>query len=105
MVAIAVAAILSVMVGTLIHQAFDIHDTTPFPIDPEAPTFMLGSLLIFCVGIVALTAHLLSFSLALSELLSLERLDISSSSTRRHLAFEVERLLFSPPLRVTSLRI
>jgi hypothetical protein len=99
-----IALIISVMVGALIYEAFDIHDTKPFPIDPEFLLLMLGSMLVLCVGIAPLSVHLLTW-LLLAELPPLEHFRLSRSSTQRHQTFEVERLLFSPTLSLISLRI
>jgi hypothetical protein len=101
----AVAAFVVVMAGALIYEAFDIHDWKPFLIDPEFLLMMLSSTLLFCVGIAALIRCLFSFCLALSELLSPEFLGLSHGSITRYEIFELERLLFSPPLSVTFLRI
>ncbi len=100
-----VAVMISVMVGALIYEAFDIHDTKPFAIDPEFLLMMLTSMLILCFGIAALVRRLFSLNLSLSELLPLGLLGLSRSSMHQREAFERERLLFSPPLSVTSLRI
>ena len=105
MIGFAVAAFAFVMAGALIYEAFDIHDSKPFFIDPEFLLMMLSSTLIFCVGIAALIRRLFSFCLSLSELLPFEFLGLSHCSIFRYEAFEIERLLFSPPLSVTSLRI
>jgi hypothetical protein len=43
-----VAAFVVVMAGALVYEAFDIHDTKPFLIDPEFLLMMLSSVLIFC---------------------------------------------------------
>jgi hypothetical protein len=101
----AVAAFVFVMAAALIYEAFDIHDPKPFLIDPEFLLMMLSSTLLFCVGVAALIRCLVSFCLSLSELLPLEFLGLSHSSIFRYETFELERLLFSPPLSVTSLRI
>ena len=105
MIGLAVAVMISVMVGALIYEVFDIHDVKPFWVDPEFLLMMLCSMLIFCVGVPALIRRLLSLGLSLSKLLPLGLLGLSRSSARRHDAFELERLLFSPPLSATSLRI
>jgi hypothetical protein len=104
-IAFAVAAFVLVMAGALIYEAFDIHDWKPFLIDPEFLLMMLSSTLLFCVGIAALIRCLVSFCLSLSELLPFEFLGLSHCSIFRYETFEIERLLFSPPLSVTSLRI
>jgi hypothetical protein len=93
------------MAGTLIYEAFDIHDPKPFLIDPEFLLMMLSTVLIFCVGIAALIRGLGSFCLALAELLPLGTFGVSSRTAFQHESFEIERLLFSPPLSVISLRI
>lgn len=100
-----VALMISVMVGALIYEVFDIHDVKPFWVDPEFLLMMLCSMLIFCVGVPALIRRLFSLALSLSRLLPLGLLGLSRSFTHRHDAFELERLLFSPPLSVTALRI
>jgi hypothetical protein len=105
MIGFAVSALIMVMVGALIYEFFDIHDTKPFPIDPEFLLMMLSSTLIFCVGIPALIRRLFSLDLSLSRLLPLGLLGLSRCSTHQHETFERERLLFSPPLSVISLRI
>jgi hypothetical protein len=100
-----VAAFVVVMAGALVYEAFDIHDPKPFLIDPEFLLMMLSSVLIFCVGITALIRGLYSFYLSLIELLPIGIFGASSGSAFQHDSFEIERLLFSPPLSVTSLRI
>ncbi|HEX4782874.1 MAG TPA: hypothetical protein VH350_00950 [Candidatus Sulfotelmatobacter sp.] len=100
-----VAAFVVVMAGALVYEAFDIHDPKPFFIDPEFLLMMLSSVLIFCVGITALVRGLHSFCLSLAELLPIGIAGVSSRSVFQHDSFEIERLLFSPPLSVTSLRI
>ncbi|MHB8389331.1 MAG: hypothetical protein ACYDBH_07085 [Acidobacteriaceae bacterium] len=100
-----VTVMISVMVGALIYEAFDIHDTKPFWIDPEFLLMMLSSMLILCFGIAALVRRLFSLDLSLSDLLPLGLLGLSQSSAHEQEAFERERLLFSPPLSVTALRI
>jgi hypothetical protein len=104
-IGVVVAVMISVMVGALIYEAFDIHDTKPFGIDPEFPLMMLSSMLIFCVGIAVLIRRLFSFCLVLSEMLPLGLLGLSYGAWRQQETFERERLLFSPPLSATSLRI
>jgi hypothetical protein len=66
---------------------------------------MLSSMLILCVGTATLAGWLFSFCLSLCELLPLGIFGLSFGSKFRRQAFELERLLFSPPLSVTSLRI
>jgi len=93
------------MVAVLLYEAFDVHDTQPFGVDPELPLFMLGSMLLLCIGTVVLIARLLSSSLALSKVLSRWFLGVSLNPHTPGHAFEIERLLFSPPLAILSLRI
>ena len=102
---LAVAALLLVMAGALIYEVFDIHDPKPFFSDPECLLMMLSSTLILCIGIAALAGRVFSFCLSLCELLPLGIFGLSFSSKFRQEAFELERLLFSTPLSVTSLRI
>jgi hypothetical protein len=105
MIGFAVAAFVFVTAGALIYEAFDLQDWKPFLIDPEFLLMMLSSTLIFCVGITALVRCLFSFCISLSQLLPLEFQGLSHDSNFRYETFEIERLLFSPPLSVTSLRI
>ena len=104
-IGVVVAVMISVMVGALIYEAFDIHDTKPFGIDPEFLLMMLTSMLILCFGIAVLVRRLFSFCISLSGLLPVGLLGLSRSSAHQREAFERERLLFSPPLSVTALRI
>lgn len=101
-------AFILVMAGALIYEIFDIHDTKPFYIDPECLLMLHSCVLIFCVGIMALARRIFSFCFSLSEVLLLGKFGNSGFSFRsisRHEKFEIERLLFSPPLGMTSLRI
>lgn len=100
-----VAAFIVVMAGALVYETFDIHDPKPYLIDPEFLLMMLSSALLFCVGITALIRGLCSFCLSLAELLPIGIIGVSSRSVFQHDSFEIERLLFSPPFSVTSLRI
>ncbi|MHB1938775.1 MAG: hypothetical protein ACYCOR_19660 [Acidobacteriaceae bacterium] len=101
----AVTVFVFVTVGALIYEVFDMHDTKPFLIDPEFLLMMLSSMLIFCVGIPALFRRLCNFCLFLCELLPLGIFGLLFHPTFHHETFEMERLLFSPPLSATSLRI
>jgi hypothetical protein len=100
-----VAVFVVLMAGALVYEAFDIHDAKPFFIDPEFLLMMLSSVLIFCVGIAALIRCVYSFRLSLAELLPTGIFGVLFSSAYQRESFEIERLLFSPPLSVTSLRI
>jgi hypothetical protein len=101
----AVAVFVFMMAGALVYKAFDIHDPRSLFIDPEFLLMMLSSMLIFCVGMPALIRRLCSFCLFLSELLPLGIFGLSFSSIFHYETFELQRLLFSPPQRVISLRI
>lgn len=103
-VALAVT-VLAVSLAVLVSQTFDLHDTKPFPVDPELPCFLFGSLVGFCIGIAALTVYLVGSFPFDSELLPFSSKGQSLRSMVRRQAFEAERLLFSPPLSVLSLRI
>ena len=105
MIGFVVCAILVVMMGAMVFEAFDIHDPKPFLIDPEFLVYMLGAVLVLCLGTAVLTVGLLSFYFSLSELFINGLLELAPGSSRRYEAFEVKRLLFSPPLSVISLRI
>jgi hypothetical protein len=104
-IAFVVCAILMVMVGAMVYEPLDIHDTKPFPIDPEFLVHTIGAVLVLCLGTVVLTVGLLSFYLSLLELLPYRLSNLTPGSSRRYQTFEDERLLFSPPLSVISLRI
>jgi hypothetical protein len=104
-IALLAVAIIAVMVGALVYEAFDIHDPKPFPIDPEFLLMMFSALLALCLSTVVLAIRLLGFYFLFSEVLPHGLLDLTPGSWRRHQVFDVERLLFSPPLSATSLRI
>lgn len=101
----AVITFVLVMVGALIYEAFDIHDTKPYLTDPECLLMMLSCLLIFCMGLMGSIRNLCRFCLSLAELLPFEVIDSPSYPMFRHATFESGTLLFSPPLSTTSLRI
>ena len=103
--AFVVTGLMLAMFCVLLYEAFDIHDTQPFGVDPELPLFMLGSMLLLCIGTVVMIARLLGSSVALSKVLSRWFLGAPLKPQRPSRAFEVERLLFSPPLAILSLRI
>lgn len=104
-IGLAVGVLMMGMVGVLIYKVLDIHDTKQFGVDPELPLMMLSSMLIFCVGIAVLIRRLFSFRLSLSEMLPMGLLGLSHGAWRQRETFERKRLLFSPPLSATSLRI
>ena len=105
--ALVVTGLMLAMLGVLVFKAFDIHDTQPLGVDPEFPLFVLGSMLLLCLGTVALTVNHLGISLflSLSQLLPVGLFGLSLKASELREAFEIERLLFSPPLAVVSLRI
>ncbi|HVJ08526.1 MAG TPA: hypothetical protein VM554_09085 [Acidisarcina sp.] len=103
-VALVAVAILLVMVGALIYEAFDIHDPKPFPIDPEFLLMMCSGLLALCLGTM-LAIRLLGFCLLFFELLSHGSLELTNGFWRRYQTFDVERILLSSPPDVVSLRI
>ncbi len=104
-VAFVVAAILMVMVGAMVYEVFDIHDPKPFLIDPEFLLYMFSALLVLCLGTVALTVSLLDLCLLLSELLRYRPSKLVAALRHQYEAFEVEHILFSPPLSTATLRI
>lgn len=93
------------MVAVLLYEAFDIHDTQPFGVDPELPLFMLGSMLVLCIGILVLIARLIASRLSESKVSSFWVLGIPPDVQRLSHLFEAEWLLFSPPKAILSLRI
>lgn len=101
-IAFAVAAIIAVIVSALVYEAFDIHDTKPFPIDPEFLLMMLSSSLTVCLSILLMTRPLFKlFSLMFGFVH--HALRPAAFSWRN--VFQDARLLFSPPLSPISLRI
>lgn len=104
-VAFVVAAIVIVMAGAMVYEAFDIHDTKPFPIDPEFLVYMVSAILVLCLGTVVLTVGLLNFYLSVLGLVPYKLSNLTPVLWHRYEAFEVEHILFSPPLSPVSLRI
>jgi hypothetical protein len=104
-VAFVTIAVVMVIAGALVYEAFDIHDPKPFPIDPEFLLMMFSGLLMVCLSTAVLAVNLLGFYLLLSELLSRGVLDLTRVSWHRYQVFDAERLLFSPPLSAPSLRV
>jgi hypothetical protein len=105
MLAFVTVAIIAVIIGALVYEAFDIHDPKPFPIDPEFLLMMFSGLLTLCLSTVLLAIRLLGIYFLCSELVQHFLSNSMPSSCRRYQAFEIERLLFSPPLSATALRI
>lgn len=98
-------AILTVTVGALVYEAFDIHDPKPFPIDPEFLVMMCCGVLALCLSTFVLASRLLGFYFLFTELVLHALLDSAPGSWSTYQTFEAERLLFSPPLSAISLRI
>lgn len=98
----AVLAIFAMMVGAAMFEAFDVHDTKPFPIDPEFMIMTLGFFLALCVSVVLLMLPSLADKLmkAVGLLFPMVR-----STCPARPAFERDGRLFSPPRRPISLRI
>lgn len=95
------------MMGALVCKVLDFHDTRPFPIDPEFPAMVCCFLVALCFSVAATTACLFSFSFLYFCLkVFLRGFPQSALETWGIFrSFEIERLLFSPPLAFTSLRI
>lgn len=103
--AFVVTGLMLAMVCALIYEAFDIHDTQPFGVDPELPFFMLGSIVLLCIGILVAIARLTGSRLAQSKVPSFWFLGNPLNPQRLSHVFEADRLLFSPPPAILSLRI
>jgi hypothetical protein len=97
-------AIIMILVGALIYEAFDIHDPKPFLIDPEFLVIMCTGLLALCLS-TTLAIRLLGFCLLVLEMGSQYLPELTSGLWCRYQTFEADRLLFSPPLSAISLRI
>lgn len=102
--ALVVFSLMLLMLGALLYKAFDFGDTKPFGVDPEFPLFVLGSLLLLCVGVVALSVRRATDSPKSSKTTS-EYPKLTLRIIGRCEVFGVEHLLFSPPLPVLSLRV
>nr|MBW4029025.1 hypothetical protein [Acidobacteriota bacterium] len=81
------------------------HDTQPFGVDPELPLFMLGSMVLLCIGILVLIARLVASRLSESKVSSFWFWGVPPDVQRLSNIFEAEWLLFSPPKTIISLRI
>lgn len=103
--ALVFTGLLLVMLGALFYKAFDIHDTQPFGVDPELPLFMLGSMLLLCIGVLVVIARLVTSRLNQSKVSSFWFLSIPLDVQRLSHLFEAEWLLFSPPKTMISRRI
>ncbi len=99
---IAVLAIVAVLFGAQMHEAFDSQDTKPVAVDPEYTLVGMGSLLVVSLSVALLSAPSLGFALAVAYALMLwfRPVVLSWSSS-----FDHQRLLFSPPPRIFLLRI
>jgi hypothetical protein len=103
--AFVVVSLLLVMLGVLLYEVFDIGDTQPFGVDPEVPLFMLGSLLLLCIGAVVLAVRRASDSLGSLKVIQFECLRLVLRAIGRCEVFGSEHLLFSPPLGILSFRV
>jgi hypothetical protein len=103
-VAFVAIAIITIWMGALVYETFDIHDPKPFPIDPEFLVMTCSIMLALCLGTV-LAIRLFGLCLLFWESLSRDLSELAPVLWRRFQTFEVERLLFSPPLSTISLRI
>ncbi len=103
--AFVISGIMLAMLCVLLYKAFDIHDPQPFGVDPELPLFMLGSMLLLCIGTLVLIARLVASRLSESKVSSFWFLGIPPDVQRLSHLFEAEWLLFSPPRTIISLRI
>jgi len=101
-IALAVIAVIAVMVGAPLYEIFDIHDTKPFPIDPEFLLTTVGSLLAVCLSVVLLALPCFVLALVLSCVLAFQ---LSLPAFFYRSGFQDDRLLFSPPRSILSLRI
>jgi len=103
-VAFVAIAIITIWMGALVYETFDIHDPKPFPIDPEFLVMTCSALLALCLSTV-LAIRLFGLCLLFLELLSQGLSELAPVLWLRYRTFEVERFLFSPPLTASSLRI
>jgi hypothetical protein len=101
-IALAVIVVIAVMVGAPLYEIFDIHDTRPFPIDPEFLLTTVGSLLAVCLSVVLLALPCFVLALVLAYVLAFQ---LSLTAFSRRSGFQDDRLLFSPPRNILSLRI
>ena len=92
--ALVVVGLLLVMLGALLYEAFDFGDMQPFGVDPEVPLFMLGSLLLLCIGDVVLAVRRASDSLASAKVAPLDYPRLALRVIGRCEAFGIEHLLF-----------
>jgi len=101
-IAFVVIAVIAVMVGAPLCEIFDIHDTKPLPIDPEFLLMTVSSLLAVCLSVVLLALPCFVFALALTYVLAFQ---LSLPALFYRSGFQDDRLLFSPPRSILSLRI
>ena len=93
------------MLGMLVYEGFDFGDTQPFGVDPELPLFLLGSLLLLCIGVSVLTVRRASESIGDLKIAPSEYPERALRVIGSCEASCTEHLLFSPPLPVLSLRV
>ena len=99
---LAILAIFAMMAGSAVFEAFDVHDTKPFPIDPEFLIMASGLFLALCISVVLLM--LPSLANKLSKVVGL-LFPMVRSTRAACVAFGRDGRLFSPPRRPVSLRI
>ncbi len=100
-----VTGLLLAMACALLYEAFDIHDTQPFGVDPELPLFMLGSILLLCIGFLVVIARLAASRLPQSKVSSFWFWGTPPNALKQSYPFEAEWLLFSPPKTIITLRV
>lgn len=103
--AVIVTVLLLGLACILIHQTLDLHDMQAFGIEPELPLFLIGSLVLLCVGTVVLLERILaSLSKGSSELSQWLQHPLPAKQGGLPIP-EAALLLFSPPSEISSLRI
>ena len=55
---VAVGTVVSIMLFALVYGLFDIHDTKPFPIDPESAIFIASALLVLSLRVLLIRVPL-----------------------------------------------
>jgi hypothetical protein len=104
-VAFVITSILTVMLGAMLHEAFETGDTTPFSSDPELVFMMLGTMLILCLGIAVITVCQAHRNSSRPKLIRYKRPDLIPTFLGHALITEIDHLLFSPPRIAVSLRV
>lgn len=73
-----VTVVTGIMLAALIYGACDIHDTKPFPVDPESLITMCSPLLMLSAGILLVTLPVFGLLRFLSKLLTLPGISLSA---------------------------